>query len=275
MTRKYSLNEENPPGKADSADIVKDLKHLMNTLRGAYFRVDEGRIAYEKMADSRLYHEYVKCSLYLDQFDLTSLKTRNEQLAFWINLFNVLVIHGVIALGVFDSVKEIPRFFRRISYRVNGMVFTADDIEHGILRGNHQLPLSLFKPFGNNDPRLRYIIEKTDPRIHFALVCASESCPPIDIYTAENLDEDLTVSGKTFLNSGGIQLDRKNGKAKLSRVFKWYGHDFGKTPEEHLGFIAPYLYNEQDRRFLEKNAKDIQIEYQPYDWRLNRLKSRY
>jgi len=271
ITRKYPLNDGNPSGKPDSTDIVKDLKHLMNTLRGAYFRVAEGRIAYEEMAGSRIYHEYLKCSLYLNQFDLTSLKTRNEKLAFWINLFNVLVIHGVIELGIYDSVKEIPRFFRRISYRINGMVFTADDIEHGILRGNHRLPHSMFKPFGNNDPRLRYIIEKTDPRIHFALVCASQSCPPIDIYTGENLDEDLAISGKTFLNSGGIQLDPKNRKAKLSRVLKWYGQDFGKTPAERLRFIAPYLYNEKDRRFLEEKAGDIQIEYEPYDWRLNRL----
>ena len=273
LMQKYCLNNEKPPGKADSTDIVTDLKHLMNTLRGAYFRVAEGRIVYEEMAESRIYQEYVKCSLYLNQFDLASLKTRNEQLAFWINLFNVLVIHGVIALGVFNSVKEIPRFFRRISYRINGMVFTADDIEHGILRGNHRLPHSLCRPFGNNDPRLEYVIEKTDPRIHFALVCASESCPPIDIYTPENLDKDLSVSGKTFLNSGGIHVDRKNRKVRLSRVFKWYDHDFGKTPAEHLRFIAPYLYNEKDRRFLEENAADIHIAYQSYDWRLNRLSS--
>jgi hypothetical protein len=64
-TRKYSLNAENPPGKPDIKDIVKDLKHLMNILRGAYFRVAEGRIAYEEMAESKIYHEYVKCSLSL------------------------------------------------------------------------------------------------------------------------------------------------------------------------------------------------------------------
>ncbi|MFO8086086.1 MAG: glycoside hydrolase family 15 protein [Desulfobacterales bacterium] len=270
ITRKYSLNDGNLSGKPDSTDIVKDLKHLMNTLRGAYFRAAEGRIAYEEMAGSRIYRDYVKCSLHLDHFDLATLKTRNEQLAFWINLFNVLVIHGVIELGIRNSVKEIPRFFRRVYYRIGGMIFTADDIEHGILRSNQRLPLSMFKPFGSNDPRICHIIEKTDPRIHFALVCASLSCPPIDIYTAENLDEDLTISGKTFLNSGGIQIDRENRKVKLSRVFKWYGKDFGKTQEERLRFIAPYLYNEKNQYFLKENAGEVQIEYQSYDWRLNR-----
>jgi GH15 family glucan-1,4-alpha-glucosidase len=270
VTRKHLLNQGHPTGKPDSTDIIKDLKHLMNTLRGAYFRTAEGRIAYEEMADSRVYREYVECSLYLNRFDLSSLETRNEQLAFWINLFNVLVIHGVIASGIRDSVKEMPRFFRRIRYRIDGLHFSPDDIEHGILRSNHRLPHSVFKPFGSGDPRRRFVIEAVDPRIHFALVCASSSCPPIDIYTAENLDEDLTVSGKTFLNAGGIQVDREQQQVRLSRVFKWYGEDFGSTDAERLRFIAPYLYDEENRRFLMEKADSVTIEYQPYDWRLNR-----
>ncbi len=270
IIRKYSLNSGNLTGKAEPTDIAKDMKQLMNTMRGAYFRAAEGRIAYEEMAGSPVYQEYLNCSMHLDMFDLNTLKTRNEKLAFWINIFNVLVIHGVIELGIRNSIKEVPRFFRRIQYLVNGMVFTADDIEHGILRSNNRLPHSIYKPFGKNDPRLRYIIEKTDPRIHFALVCASLSCPPIEVYTAPNLDEELEISGKTFLNSGGIQIDEGNQKVKLSRVFKWYAKDFGQTSAERLRFISPYLYDEKSRQFLEKKAGRIRIDYQPYDWRLNR-----
>jgi hypothetical protein len=114
------------------------------------------------------------------------------------------------------------------------------------------------------------VIETVDPRIHFALVCASSSCPPIDIYTAENLDEDLRISGKTFLNAGGIQVDRERRTVRLSRVFKWYGEDFGKTEAERLRYIAPYLYDEENRRFLNEKADSAKVEYQPYDWRLNR-----
>ncbi|MFO7962773.1 MAG: glycoside hydrolase family 15 protein [Desulfobacterales bacterium] len=270
IARKYLLNRGSPAGSPDSPDIAKDLKRLMNTLRGGYFRTAEGRIAYEEMADSRVYREYVNCTFHLDQLDLSSLTARNERLAFWINLFNVLVIHGVIALGIRDSVKEIPQFFRRIQYRVDGMCFTPDDIEHGILRSNHRLPHSVFKPFGRGDSRRRFVIGEVDPRIHFALVCASSSCPPIDIYTAENLDEALTVSGKTFLNAGGIQVDRERRKVRLSRVFKWYGEDFGKTEAERLRFIAPYLHDESDQLFLKEKADLVQVDYQPYDWRLNR-----
>jgi hypothetical protein len=150
------------------------------------------------------------------------------------------------------------------------MLFSADDIEHGILRGNHRLPNSLFKPFGKHDPRRRFALGKVDPRIHFALVCASSSCPPIEIYTAETLDEDLTLSGKTFLNAGGVEIDRRGRRVRLSKVFKWYRDDFGKSQAERLRFVAPYLYDEESRRFLEENAETVTVEYQPYDWRLNR-----
>jgi hypothetical protein len=164
----------------------------------------------------------------------------------------------------------VPRFFRRIAYRIGGLEFTPDDIEHGILRGNHRFPNSLFHPFGEGDPRLKLVIRPLDPRIHFALVCASSSCPPIEIYNAETLDEDLDISAKTFLNAGGIQIDRGKRTVWLSQVFQWYGEDFGRTEPERVRFVAAYLFEDEDRHFLEDQAESLRIKYQPYDWRLNR-----
>jgi GH15 family glucan-1,4-alpha-glucosidase len=270
VTQRFLLNEGFPEGEETTAHIMHDLKHRMNILRGAFFRTAEGRVAYEEMADSALFQEYVACSRHLQRFDPSVLKNRNERLAFWINLFNVMVIHGVIALGIRDSVKEVTRFFRRICYKVGAMEFSADDIEHGILRGNHRYPNSLFHPFGKGDHRQDLVIEPLDPRIHFALVCASSSCPPIEIYSADTLDHDLEVSGKTFLNSGGVRIDRESSTVWLPQVFNWYGEDFGQSDEAHLRFVAPYLYRDEDRRFLEGQAKTLRVQYEPYDWRLNR-----
>lgn len=263
------LNTGEPEG-GPAEGIANELKHLMNVLRGIFFRTAEGRVAYEEMADSSVYRRYVECSRHLQRFDPRLLRSREERMAFWINLFNVMVIHGVIELGIRDSVREVPRFFRRICYLIGGLKFSADDIEHGILRGNHRFPHSLLHPFGQQDPRRSRLIEPMDPRIHFALVCASSSCPPIEIYSAETLDEDLEVSGKTFLNSGGVRIDRETCAIWLPKVFDWYGEDFGRTEEERLLFIAPYLYRNEDRQYLERNAGRFRVKYDPYDWRLNR-----
>jgi hypothetical protein len=62
---------------------------------------------------------------------------------------------------------------------------------------------SLFKIFSENDLRLTYNITPFDWRIHFTLVCASSSCPSIEVYTAENLDREPAIATKTFLNAGG------------------------------------------------------------------------
>jgi len=270
LADKIILNDGKPRQDIPSKEIAATLKGAMNILRGAFFDTKRGRVAYELMRDSKAYNEYVELSYSLKDMHIDALEGRQEQLAFWINLYNVIVIHGVVELGVKDSVREVRNFFRRIQYQIGDMFFSPDDIEHGILRGNRRPPNSLFPLFRGKDKRLKYSIDTLDPRVHFALVCASSSCPPIEIFTAENLDEQLNIAGKTFLNSGGIIIDRKRNYVSLSRIFKWYGGDFGKTQAERLHFVTPYLYDAKDRKFLEENAETIRVEYQDYDWRLNR-----
>jgi GH15 family glucan-1,4-alpha-glucosidase len=264
------LNEGKPDKKLPSRQVISDIKKSMNVLRGAFFNTKEGRVAYELMHQSKAYRSYVELTSSLKNVGLADLETSEERLAFWINLFNVIVIHGVIELGIRDSVKEVRNFFRKIQYNVGDMHFSPDDIEHGILRGNRRPPNSLFRRFHENDVRKKLSINTVDPRIHFALVCASSSCPPIEVYTAEMIDSELNIAAESFLNSGGIVLDTVNNEVSLSRIFKWYGHDFGHTVEERLAFAAGYLYNHEERDFLKSNAGSIKVRYQEYDWRLNR-----
>jgi len=210
LSNKITLNYGEARRDILSNDIANRLKGSMNILRGAFFDTKQGRIAYEGMRESRTYQEYLELSRTLKNIELTDLKSRQEQIAFWINLYNVIVIHGVIELGIRDSVKEVRNFSRRIQYQIDDMFFSPDDIEHGILRGNKRPPFSLFKLFKGNDKRLKFVVDPIDPRIHFALVCASSSCPPIEVYTAEHLDRELTIAGETFLNAG---VSRSTGRA--------------------------------------------------------------
>jgi GH15 family glucan-1,4-alpha-glucosidase len=264
------LNDGKPGEDVPPREIVFRIKNAMNVLRGAFFDTIQGRVAYERMRESAAYSKYVELTYSLKRMDLDSLKTREEQLAFWINLYNVIVIHGVVELGISDSVKEVGNFFGRIQYQVGEHLFCAQDIEHGILRGNRRPPYHLLPVFRADDPRTRYTIKQMDPRIHFALVCASSSCPPIETYTAENLEQDLIISGKAFVNGGGVVIDRERKKVSLSRVFKWYSRDFGNTVTERLRFLAPFLYEPEDRAYLTENADRLTVGYQDYDWRLNR-----
>ena len=77
----------------------------------------------------------------LNNFSPSILKDDEEKKAFWTNIYNILIIHGVIELEVQRSVMEIVNFFRRIGYFIGGLFFSPDDIEHGILRSNKSHPL--------------------------------------------------------------------------------------------------------------------------------------
>ena len=264
------LNAGKASGGKDAMDIATGLKDIMNRLRGAFFDRDRRRIAYERMAGSRLYADYVELARALRRMDPGVLGSDARKIAFWINIYNVMVIHGVVALGIKDSVREVRRFFQRIRYEIGGMLFTPDDVEHGILRGNRRPPGSLFRPFSPWDERRRHMMRILEPRIHFALVCASSSCPPIEVYTEDDIDRQLDVAAMTFLNGGGLEVDRKGGIVRLSRIFKWYMRDFGETVPDILRFVAGYLYNRKDAEFIEENASVLRVSYMGYDWRLNR-----
>lgn len=264
------LNRGEPEQRVPDQEIAPRLKQTMNLLRGAYFDTARGRVAYEDMAGSDLYATYTDLSRTLRFFDPARLRGREERTAFWINLFNVIVIHGVVELDIRDSVKEVRGFFRRICYDLGGLTYAAADMEHGILRANRRPPHSLLRRFGHDDPRLEHSLETVDPRIHFALVCASSSCPPIGLYTAEGLDSELDTAAKTFCNAGGVQVDMEQGLVRLSRVFSWYDEDFGETTAERLAWLAGFLYAEDERAWLLEHQESATVEYQDYDWRLNR-----
>lgn len=264
------LNDGESAEKAPPQELAERLKSTMNILRGAFFDTARSRVAYERMIGSDAYGEYLELSYNLREMDLTQLDGRDERIAFWVNLYNVIVIHAVIELGVRNSVKEVRNFFKRVRYQIGTMHFSPYEIEHGILRGNRRPPYALFRAFPNDDPRRNHSVDPMDPRIHFALVCASSSCPPIDVYTAENLDEELEISGRTFLNAGGLVTDRQGSTVSLSRIFKWYEKDFGESRADILRFASRYLYDEEERKFIEQHAGELKVEYQTYDWRLNR-----
>jgi GH15 family glucan-1,4-alpha-glucosidase len=264
------LNEGDEREGVDERRVALRMRETMNLLRGAFFDTDRGRVAYELMKGSDMYRDYALLARSLQRFDPSSLETREQKIAFWVNLYNVLVIHGVIELDIRDSTKEVRRFFRRIRYGIHGMEFTPDDIEHGILRGNKRPPYGLSRVFDHDDPRLSHCIDPIDPRIHFALVCASSSCPPIDVYKAESLDAELTQAGKSFLKGGGLSLYMDEGRVRLSRIFKWYGTDFADEKSERLRALAKFLYDPTEREYVTKNANNLRVEYQEYDWRLNR-----
>lgn len=270
LGKRIVLNSGTSRKKIPDEQLISDLKKTMNTLRGAFFDTAQGRVAYEQMSSSRVYTHYLELSRDLQNFSLDKYNSVEAATAFWINLYNVMVIHAVISLQIKDSVKEVRNFFTRAGYLLDRMFFNLDDIEHGVLRGNKKPPNSFFRVFSRDDPRNKYSLAHADPRIHFALVCASSSCPPIELYSEVNIDKELDIAGSSFINGGGLILEKNSMTVSLSRIFQWYGKDFGNNIPGILQRLARYIGNEHDRDFILDHLEDLNVQFQKYDWRLNR-----
>jgi hypothetical protein len=182
-------------------------------------------------------------------------------------VLKTLVIHGVVELGIRESVKEVPLFFECVRYRIGAHVCSASDIEHGILRGNAVPPYRLRPRLRGADLRKQWAVRRVDPRIHFALVCASRTCPPIEAYDADHIGDQLDASAQTFINATS-SLD--GDRLYVSQIFQWYRKDFGGTNDAVVRMVARHLYDRELAGRIEANAQRIRIVYTPYDWRLNR-----
>lgn len=234
-----------------------------------------GRVDYRALAESPALAEYVRLTRSLRAFDLRSLVTLNERKAFWINLYNALVIHAVITYRPSGSIRTVRAVFDRAAYVIGGMRFSANDIEHGILRANAGHPV-LFQPqFVRDDPRHTFVLDTLDARVHFALNCAARSCPPIRFYDAERLDEQLDLAARSFLNGGGMVIKKTERTLYLSRIFSWYARDFGsalfgyRRADQLVRFAARYVDDVTLRQFLIHEVKNVRIRFLPYNWSLN------
>lgn len=177
-----------------------------------------------------------------------------ERRAFWINAYNARVIAGVLKHYPIDSVRDVGYlggrvrgFFGRREHRVAGRARTLDEIEQEILL----------------EPPL------WDARIHWALSCASTSCPRLraEPYRGERLDMQLDFQARTFLNSpDGHRLDREARTLFLSPIFDWYQEDFRRAAGSVRDYVGQYLTGAAAEA---AGNPAYRIEHLDYDWSLN------
>jgi hypothetical protein len=267
---KRILNQDvDVPLEEPAEDLSGSLKQAIGDLQVKFFDLEAGRVNYHAMKGSPEYDAYLRKATLLRNFDVNHLQERSEKLAFWINLYNTMVIHGVIDWDIRESVKERNGFFSRLKYDIGGYLFSMNDVEHGILRGNSRPPYGFFRPFRPGDPRLAFIVSPMDPRIHFTLVCGSRSCPPIGFYTSERIEEQLDLATASFVNSPEVEILPSENLLRISQIFRWYRRDFGGNRKAIIGFILRHLDAGEKKNFLEGHKEAVQLRYRDYDWNLN------
>ncbi|MFX0124015.1 MAG: DUF547 domain-containing protein [Candidatus Hodarchaeota archaeon] len=212
---------------------------------------NNGLVNYEKLKKDKWLVDQVQ---YLKTADLQSMN-QNEEFAFWLNAYNILTIKGVYKelernpnwKGNLSFISKIRFFLRR--FNVAGKNINLRDLENKILRKR-------FK----------------DPRIHFAINCASKSCPnlPDRLFDPETLDKYLDSLTISFINDKDhVFFDTEKNILHLNPIFKWYAKDF-EIQGGVKRFILNYLQDTGNSIVdLYKRAK---IEYIRYDWSINAQK---
>jgi glutaredoxin len=223
---------------------------------------------YHSLRSSQLLFHWLLLSTELALIPFTDLEHLNdkEKICFFVNVYNIIVVQGKCVFypssepEITDSekggnsekekskedqqieetlkkdLKDVFQFFTKVKYNISGLVFSLDDIEHGILRANqphpsNQQPLSTMNRtyFPENDKRSLLAVkgEEFDPRIHFVINCGAKSCPAISLLSSDNLEESLTIATHSYLE-GEISLDIVDQKSiTLPKLLLWYGKDFG------------------------------------------------
>lgn len=190
----------------------------------------------------------------LAETDPAGLGGRQEQLAFWINAYNAVVIWQVVEKYPIDSVRDVGALwglvggFFKNEYRIAGHDMSADNIEHDTLRARFD-----------------------EDRIHWALVCGAFGCPRLldRPYRAATLEETLAAQSREFLGQPrGLQLDREANTLYVSSYFKWYEDDFTAVAGTVIDYVLRHAPDDV-AEYLRANRDDLRVQIMDYDWTLN------
>jgi len=259
------------------------LASCSSTIRTGIMRT-EPLIASAESVQSRLYQQVVNSESLVD-YDLlvenpnlleeaysqiverspdshpSDFSMEREAFAYWLNAYNIATIYGVVKAYPIHSVRDYKPasvyslisgggFFAAQKFVFGGKAYSLYALENDLIR----------KRFD-------------DPRLHFALNCASIGCPDLaqTPYMAKTLDQQLERQTRAFINSSkGLQIDHEAREIQISSIFKWYAEDFQKDGQSVLDYITDYY---SDQAVLQSARTDgYTLKYLDYDWSLNKQK---
>jgi len=235
--------------------VVSELLRKMLALDLANPRLKDG-------ADMR---ELTAATAELQLVNINGL-SRAELLAFFLNAFNLMVLHGHIVRSTADmcnyNTQRMP-FMRVVQYMIAAYNYSLEEIEGRlfcrVMRAKY--------------PRKSDQYKAPEPRVHFALSLGAISSPRIRIYTAQGLERELEEAAVEYCNP--IEFNETTREVSLPKVFKWHKEDFGSSKADVLRYYAKYAPEEVRRQIILLATSNVfKIKYRKFDWRISYEKIR-
>jgi len=275
--------------------ILEEFKSIVEEIYASYLDETKVRVDYLRLEESEAFNtRFIPIVIKLAYTDISPLlEDPNQIKAFFINIYNILTIHGIIALfrkkNKLDvSLLDRADFYISYQYNIGGHNYTLNDIAQGIFRKNSSLGSNATSTvleyafgtkakndrFSGNDPRIKFVLSYLDPRIHFALNPGVLFGCGLKYYTVEDIDNQLDISATEFCSSFTV-LTMENNKAffNVHEVFKFYGFDFAKNEEQLINYILSYKREgeDKDKILRELDGNNLQLKYLKFIWDLNKI----
>ncbi|KAH9624018.1 hypothetical protein KSS87_008611 [Heliosperma pusillum] len=249
--------------------IGQRLMKIMSAILESYASEDRLHVDYLAISNSEEFRRYLNLVEGLQRVDILLLSL-DEKRAFFLNLYNAMVIHAVIRKGSPDGMMDRKSFVTEFQYLVGGNSYSLNAIKNGILRNNRRAPYALVKPFSAGDSRLQMALSTVNPLIHFGLCDGTKSSPSVRFFTLQNVQAELRSATREFFKSNTVEVDLMKRTVNLPCILKWYKADFGNDKE-----IIKWVMNYLDADIagllthLSSDGGFVSILYQNYDWSLN------
>ncbi len=217
--------------------------------------VSNGIVDYKSIKEDERLNKYLD---YLQKIDTASLHPE-ERLPFWINAYNAWTIKVVVDNYPLKSIKDLGADL------VIGTIFKTTVWDKDLVTMNNGQKMSL------NDIEHKIIRKYGDARVHFVMVCAAKSCPPLrsEAMVANRLGDQMDEQGRLFMadkSKNRFDLDKR--RIAISKIFDWFEGDFEKDSKSVIRFIARFVPGDTAEALL-RDEKRFKIDYIDYDWRLN------
>ncbi|KAL6187199.1 hypothetical protein ACLB2K_043314 [Fragaria x ananassa] len=261
-----SINDCEPK---PAAKVGQRLTKIMSAILESYASDDRHLLDYIGISNSEEFRRYINLVQELHRVNLFELSP-DERLAFFLNLYNAMVIHAVIRIGRPQGIIERRSFYNDFQYIVGGYSYSLSTIENGILRNNRRPPYSLVKPFGAGDSRIQLACAKVNPIVHFGLCNGTRSSPIVRFFSPQVIEAELRCAAREFFKSGGMEVNLEKRTVYLTQIIKWFDNDFGQD-KDILKWILNYLDPTRAGLLthLLGDGGPIHISYQNYDWSMN------
>lgn len=244
------------------------------------FAIESGSIDFKKKKNASLLIRRLKLLLEkLASVNLEGLVTHQQKLAFWINVYNICMMNAYLEHGMPESPEMMPTLMQKATINTGGYLLNAVTIEHFILRLPYRFKLSYPKSPKKDETEIRdkFGLEWSEPLVTFALCSGTWSSPAVRVYTASQVENELSTSKREYLQASfGIT---KTNKLIIPKMLDWYLLDFAKDLEALMDWVCLQLPSElrkQALMCLEKRGRGIEplankVQVMDYDYKFRYL----